>query len=439
MYAADNLGDALRVTKRYLHALGVAGYLKLGLLILLIGGLGLLYQVFNIPAELAMQGVGDTDTLAIVAVVAASLLLVFLLLRYLAAILEFVYVESLRSEEMHLRRYVRANLKNGLLLLAFRIALWIVVGGLFVALVAAVVLGGDVGAPDDLTAGQLGALLLAGFVFGVVGWIVSVLTNAFVVPTMLHEGRGPISGWRRVAGSMGPNWTGLLAFLLVGFVLGAAIVFLYAGIYFAAFFFGIFLFAILLVLALAIHEALGIVVLVVLLLGYLLFEYAFSLLETPIRTYVRYYALLLLGDTDDSLDLIPEQRQAVRAPTGAATGGTGPQPGPAASGQPVGSGSPGFTTGAGEGSATGSGTDTGPTARSEEEPDDPDETAVWGDSPSWGSDASWDVAADGNDRSHPDDGDDSSDQEFDTDVPRTDPDDADTDTDDETDDWGPGR
>jgi len=37
-----------------------------------------------------------------------------------------------------------------------------------------------------------------------------------------------------------------------------------------------------------------------------------ALIQVPVVTYLRYYALLVLGDTDSALDLIPEQRAAVR-------------------------------------------------------------------------------------------------------------------------------
>lgn len=37
-----------------------------------------------------------------------------------------------------------------------------------------------------------------------------------------------------------------------------------------------------------------------------------ALVHVPILTYLRYYALLVLDDIEESFDLIPEQREAIR-------------------------------------------------------------------------------------------------------------------------------
>jgi hypothetical protein len=48
-----------------------------------------------------------------------------------------------------------------------------------------------------------------------------------------------------------------------------------------------------------------------------------ALVQVPVVTYFRYYALLVLGDTDADLDLIPERRRAVRAGSGGGPSGEG--------------------------------------------------------------------------------------------------------------------
>jgi hypothetical protein len=35
--------------------------------------------------------------------------------------------------------------------------------------------------------------------------------------------------------------------------------------------------------------------------------------QVPVHTYLRYYALLVLGDVEPDLDLVPDQRAAIRA------------------------------------------------------------------------------------------------------------------------------
>jgi hypothetical protein len=46
-----------------------------------------------------------------------------------------------------------------------------------------------------------------------------------------------------------------------------------------------------------------------------------ALVGMPVQAYLRYYAMLVLGDVDPDLDLIPDQRAAVRessSPSGSA-------------------------------------------------------------------------------------------------------------------------
>lgn len=318
MHTADSLRDALPVTKRYLLALGGRGWLKLGLVVLLIGGVGVANYLFNVPFQFGAEALQDPDALAVGLVVGTIGLAIYGAFRYLAAVLEFVFVESLRSERIHLRRYLRANLAQGVRLFAFRVALWIGLAAAVVAPIAAVFVVGEVSDPGALSTEQLVVFgLLAVGIF--VGWrAIYTLTTAFVVPIMLHEERGPIDAWRRFAASMAPNWSGVIAYLLVAWLIGAVVwtFFLFLGFFVG--FLGLFLWIILTAVAIEIHSSLAVVAIGVLLLGFLAYQYVLALLEAPVRSYVRYYALLLLGETDPALDLIPEQRAAVR-------GGDGPK------------------------------------------------------------------------------------------------------------------
>jgi hypothetical protein len=59
----------------------------------------------------------------------------------------------------------------------------------------------------------------------------------------------------------------------------------------------------------------GIGALVALVLAFMFVVVAFVLMllvQVPFQTFLRYYALLVLGDTNEAFDLIPERRRAVR-------------------------------------------------------------------------------------------------------------------------------
>ncbi|WP_121742250.1 DUF7544 domain-containing protein [Natronorubrum halophilum] len=313
MYAIDNLSDSLAVTKRYLDSLGFGGWLKVAVVVVLLGGIGLTSQLFNLPFSAVADATEESDALWVVLLVSGVGIGIYAAFRYLVAILEFVFVESLRTEAIHFRRYARANLKRGLWLVLFRAALW---AGLFIAIaipVVAVVFLGDISAVDELSLGQIAAIGLSAFA-AFVGWgTIYTLTTAFVVPIMLQQECGPIGAWRRFAPVVASNWSGTLAYLLITWLIGFAFWMLFAVIGFVVSIFGAILFFLVILLFTAIHPNLAAVAVGLFILAYLGYRYVVAVIETPVRGYVRYYALLILGDTDETLDLIPEQRGAVRS------------------------------------------------------------------------------------------------------------------------------
>ncbi|RQG99722.1 DUF7544 domain-containing protein [Natrarchaeobius oligotrophus] len=322
MYAADNLSDAITVTRRYLSSLGILGWMKLALVVLFIGGLGIGNQFIGLDTEPVTEAIGEPAGLSIELLLAVGALVVFLAFRYLAAVLEFVFVESLRSHTLSVRRYARANLGSGLRLLAFRLCLWIALLAAVASVGAGAYVVDGVSSIDELTADHLllgGAVAFVGYV-GL--WIVSTLTTAFVVPVMVLEDRGVIDAWRRFGSTLSSNWLGYLGFLVAAWVIGVALFTAFVLMGFVLGFIGLFVFIIFAALLAEADERLLYVAFALGLVVYLCYQYALSVVETPVRSYVRNYALLLLGDTDEALNLVPEQRAAVRSDRDASSAAT---------------------------------------------------------------------------------------------------------------------
>ncbi|TYT63638.1 DUF7544 domain-containing protein [Natrialba swarupiae] len=321
MYAGDNLSDAFDVTKRYLSSLSATGWLKIALVVLLISGIELGSQLFDVDPTMAIYSAEGPMGIPIEYLLGAIGLAAFVLFRYLSALFEFVFLESLRSEAIHVRRYARANLRHGLWLVLFRAALWT---ALLLAIATPVLLAlvfGDVGDIGDLAFPLILSILFVG-VFGyVVLWVVYTLTTAFVVPVMALEDRGPIGAWRTVAATIRSNVGGTAAFLAVAWVIGFClwVVFAIGGFFVSMI--GLLVFGLPSMMLLDGDQGLAILVGVAGIVAYLVYLYIRSFVEAPVRSYVRYYALLILGDTDGSLDLIPDQRRAVRSDRGTSTGG----------------------------------------------------------------------------------------------------------------------
>lgn len=330
LHAVDDLADAYRASRSFLLPFEWGRWLRLALLSLFIAGgsgggappNGIQYSMdagapFGPGIEAGFDRLGsilEANLGIILAVVAVGILLA-LVFAWLAAVFEFAFLESLRSDEVHVREYVSEYTGLGTRLFAFRVLFGFGLAVLFGGAVLLVVLPLAYG----IAVAPLAFMVLLAPVFFVVGLlsaVVYVLTTAFVVPIMLLEDRGVISAWKRFWGTLSGNWDQFLVFLLVGLfvmlvfgiVLGivTAILGVVVAIPFALVFFAAFLttggISPWLVGLLAVP--LGLLLLVV---G--------AFVQVPVQTYLRYWALLILGDVEEDLDLIPDQREAVRDET----------------------------------------------------------------------------------------------------------------------------
>ncbi|WP_049923083.1 DUF7544 domain-containing protein [Halopiger djelfimassiliensis] len=317
MDAIDDLSDAIDVTRELLLPVRAGLWLKLAIVVFFVGGgMGSGFPSGNPgmtsdgqPVDGGMDAISE-DVLVAIAAVVVVLLLIWLVFGLIGAVLEFVFIESLRSTTVHIRRYSRANLGRGLRLFSFRLvaglALLLLVGG---PAVFAFMNAGSFEA-------ALGPLLLIAL-FAIPVYAVYAIamrfTSEFVAPIMLLEERGVLGSWSRFWSTLKANWTEYAVYLLLVWLLqlvvSAAVTFLVL--------IGSIVVAIPFVivgLLLATLGDIGVVLAVgVAIVGFLTILLFVALVQMPIRTYFQYYALLLLGDTNEELDLIPDQRAAVRA------------------------------------------------------------------------------------------------------------------------------
>ena len=230
---------------------------------------------------------------------------------------EFVFIESLRNREVTLRRYWGRRWRQGLRLFGFRLALvlslLVVLAGWLALVVVPVV------TDTALPGWSLGLFLLGLPVILVLALGVAVaylFTTVFVVPLMIAGDDGVLAAWRRLWPSVRSAWTQYLVYALFAAVLTAAsgllVAFVLAVI---AFVFLIPLAALGLVLFLTVglSSTAGLAVLGLLASVFVVgMAVAWALVQVPVVTYLRYYALLVLGDIEPEFDLVPDQRAAIR-------------------------------------------------------------------------------------------------------------------------------
>ena len=322
MDAVDDLSDAIDATRELLVPVEAGLWLKLAIVVFFVGGgtgmsggysgdLGPVAE--DATVDSVAQEIPD-EVVAMAAVIVAVVLAVWVLYRLVGAIMEFVFIESLRSMDVRVGRYFVANVGRGLRLFGFRL----VVGLLALGLVAGPGLFLVADAPTlEAAADSLGPLLVLGFAVYLVFAIVMRFTSEFVAPIMVLEERGVLGAWSRFWGTLTANWTEYVVYLVLVWIL-QLVINIAAGF---VILFGLLVLAIPFVVLGALVFTLGeigawlaAVVGIVGVAAALLFV---ALVQMPIRTYFQYYALLLLGDTNERLDLLPEQRAEIRADEGA--------------------------------------------------------------------------------------------------------------------------
>ncbi|WP_267643593.1 DUF7544 domain-containing protein [Haloarchaeobius amylolyticus] len=329
LHAIEDLGDAYQVTRSFLRSLGRSDWLKLALVVLFVGGPGANFSSFQFSAPTDSGGRGGpapvdpgqltVPELWIIAAIVLAILVLALAFLLLGSILEFVFIESLREEAVAVRQYWTEHWRAGLSLFWFRLVLGFLVFGAVVTFAGLFFLwavGTEVAVP--LAAFAAFALLLIPLfvILAVVVGVVNGFTTVFVVPIMLVEEVGVLAGWRRLWGTIPANWTQYLAYAVAGALLsmvGAVLVTVVTGVAALVLLVPLgLLFGGGLVLFSAV-ESLGIVVMG---LAALLFVVGIiavaAVAQVPVQTYLRYYAMLVLGDIAPELDPVPAQRDRVR-------------------------------------------------------------------------------------------------------------------------------
>ncbi|QPV64695.1 hypothetical protein I7X12_08850 [Halosimplex litoreum] len=318
--ALDRLDDAYRATGAFLRPVDRSRWLRLALIGLFVGlptaaGSGVQWSTPASDPAPTPGGPVDVSPVVWIAVAAAVVVAVALALAFtlVGSVMEFVLYESLRRESVRVRAYWRRHFGRGVRLFGFRLAVGLAVLLTVALLVGAVVLS-LAAAGDAATLVLVVVAVPVALVVALVAGVVGSFTTAFVVPVMLAEDRGVLAGWRRFWPTLTREWREFLVYAILAFVLGTvgaaavgvvvallAAVLLLPTAVLAAPAFALFLLA----------EPLGIAAFVVVGLVYVLAVVAVAaVVQVPVFVYLRYYALLVLGDANEAFDLIPEQRAA---------------------------------------------------------------------------------------------------------------------------------
>lgn len=322
LHALEAIGDAIRATRELLWPIDAGLWAKLALLAVFIGG-GLTVPSVQFGDLGAINGEPDVpfeptpEWVVVIGIVLAVFLVGWALIGILRAIMEFLFIEGLRNERVHLRTYWSERWRQGVRLFGFRVLIRVPVLGAFLAWLVVIAAPLFLDGARPRLAGVLFVLGIPALLFMAILYaLIDGFTTVFVVPLMIDDASGVLDGWRRLWPSISDAWKQYLAYAGVGFVLSIALGLLASfvvGIVAVVLAIPLILVGVLIYVTIGVSSGLGLFLLVVIGTLYLVgIALTWALTQVPVVTYLRYYALLVLGAIEPEFDLIPEQRARVQ-------------------------------------------------------------------------------------------------------------------------------
>lgn len=306
-YAIDALDESLDITRGFLFPVEFGRWIRLAVIVLFLGTV----PTANVPVPPSgidsYPQIQSEDLVFILVVLAVLAFVVAVVFGLISAVVQFVFVASVSSETIQLRRYFRQWFGFGVRLFLFEIGL-LFVGILPVFVVG--LLGWTIGVGGVSVATLvLSSLVLLPlfFLFTLFVGLVFGFTIDFIVPVIILEQCGVIEGWRRFWPTLKAEWKQYVVYIVLRWILALMLGFAVL----------IFVSTVGLVLglavfipsapAIALFDGIGFIVPLVLGVISLLFLFVLTLiLQIPIAVYFRYYSLLVLEKTNSAFDLVPD-------------------------------------------------------------------------------------------------------------------------------------
>lgn len=329
LHALDDVDDALAATRSLLLPITVKQWLKLAFVAFFIGGPAGNAVSYSANGSGGNGGVpilpnfpGFPTTIprlyGLFIAIVGTLVLIGVLFVLIGSIMEFVFVQSIRTEETRIRHTWSERWRQGLRLFGFRLVFGLVLVALVVAVAVFVnspIVRGPTG--TGLSIALIVLLIPVALFVGLLAALVNAFTTLFVVPIMLVNDSGVLAAWRQLWASIRSEPAQYAAFALVGFILTIAAGIVVGIVVVIPAFVLLLPVAPIALAGLSILPGLPIVGVLLLLVATALYVTALlavvAVVQVPVLSFLRYYAMLVLGDIEPDLDPIPDVRESVRS------------------------------------------------------------------------------------------------------------------------------
>ncbi|MBR1369757.1 hypothetical protein RJ53_09840 [Methanocalculus chunghsingensis] len=311
-FAFTEIDGAIKSTKKLLWPFRAGVWLRLALIAFFVGAGGGFPQGFSYSDSDFINGISTPTTLppspglsGIVIAGIGLIILAALVYTLIGAILQFVFVDCIRTRNIHLTEPFKERLGKGFRLFLFETGITI----LLMLMVAAIMLPIILTFMDPAILPRMLILVFLIPIFIIIALIIGIImlfTIDFVVPIMIKEDCGVIEGWKHLVQTLTNQWMQAFIYLIIRVLAGIGAGIVMAIITFIAFFIIAIPFVIigfLLHLFLAFPASF----LLPLLIPFLILAVPVMLLITvPFITFFRTYSLKVLAKLSEKYALLPE-------------------------------------------------------------------------------------------------------------------------------------
>ncbi|HWQ64462.1 MAG TPA: hypothetical protein VN429_08590 [Methanospirillum sp.] len=284
-------------------------WIRLAIIALFLGGVVInplktdttLSRTVDISSPAAFAGYMDLLMTLFAGIVVAGVIYVVI-----SSVLQFIFVDCLSSGNIQLTRTLRLRWGKGIRLVGFYLVLLLVILITMLFLMIQILIPGMQGGYFDLMRFMILLIetLLASLIVLIPVWVIAILTADFVVPVMIVDDSGIISGWKRIIRLFSGRWreagiyTGLkiLLIFVTGIILGIVIFLISIPL-------GLINMAISIGAGLTPDQGNSGIVMFGAGTGAMILISLFLLV--PVITFFRYYSLAVLRDLDPDYNLLP--------------------------------------------------------------------------------------------------------------------------------------
>lgn len=281
----------------------------------------------DVPSNISGLGLNYAESFPSLEIIAAAIIFfigLILVFSYISSIMEFVFVESLVLNEVHLRDYVRKFMRKGFNLFMIRLALLFIFIALFVLALLPFIPIFRTESTDIAVSALIGGFFWIFAVIILLALIGAVISSflSLAIPISIYRDTGILSAFNMVYRNFRKSWQEVLVYWFVRLLLGIAISIL-------AFILFVLLILLLLIVSLIIDGILFFLfsalvsepLLWILLVPFILIELLFifitlMMLSVPLAVFLKYHLLSFLEKWFSEVDFPFFDKYPVEPETG---------------------------------------------------------------------------------------------------------------------------